>query len=66
MLRMISLLKGLRVIEMKDQVKEKLEEVRRLLYQSTMNGNSLENTAILVVMERDLNRLLEYTNTYLD
>lgn len=60
------MLKGLRVIEMKDQVKEKLEEVRRLLYQATMNGNSLENTAILVVMERDLNRLLEYTNTYLD
>lgn len=51
---------------MKDQVKEKLEEVRRLLYQATMNGNSLENTAVLVVMERDLNRLLEYTNTYLD
>ena len=51
---------------MKDQVREKLEEVHRLLKQATMNGSSLENTAILVVMERDLNRLLEYTNTYLD
>ena len=62
----MSLLEVLRVVEMKEQVREKLEEVRRLLYQATMNGNSLENTAILVVMERDLNRLLEYTNTYLD
>lgn len=51
---------------MKEQVKEKLEEVRRLLKQATMNGSSLESTAILVVMERDLNRLVEYTNTYLD
>ena len=66
MLTIVSLLKGLRVIEMKEQVKEKLEEVRRLLKQATMNGSSLESTAILVVMERDLNRLLEYTNIYLD
>lgn len=51
---------------MKNEVIEKLEEVRRLLYQATMNGSSLENTAVLVVMERDLNRLIEYTNVYLD
>ena len=38
--------------KVKEKEKEKLEEVRRLLYQSTMNGNSLENTAVLVVMER--------------
>jgi len=51
---------------MKDQVKEKLEEVRRLLHQATMNGNSLEGTALLTVMERNLDKLLEYTDTYLD
>jgi hypothetical protein len=51
---------------MKDQVKEKLEEVRRLLKQATMNGNSLESTALLAVMERNLDKLLEYTDTYLD
>lgn len=51
---------------MKEDIKVKLEEVRSLLKQATMNGNSLENTAVLAVMERNLNKLLEYIDTYLD
>ena len=51
---------------MKEDIIVKLEEVRSLIKQATMNGNSLENTAVLVVMERNLDKLLEYTNTYLD
>lgn len=51
---------------MKEDIKVKLEEVRNLLKQATMNGLSLEYSAVLVVMERDLNRLVDYVNTYLD
>jgi len=51
---------------MKEDIKAKLEEVRSLLKQATMNGNSLECTAVLVVMERNLNKLLEYNDTYVD
>lgn len=51
---------------MKEDIKVKLEEVRSLLKQATMNGNSLESTAVLAVMERNLNKLLEYIDTYLD
>ena len=51
---------------MKEDIKAKLEEVRSLLKQATMNGNSLEYTAVLVVMERNLNKLLEYNDTYVD
>jgi len=53
-------------VYMKEDIKVKLEEVRSLLKQATMNGNSLENTAVLAVMERNLNKLLEYIDTYLD
>lgn len=51
---------------MKEDIKAKLEEVRSLLKQATMNGKSLEYTAVLVVMERNLNKLLEYNDTYVD
>jgi len=53
-------------VYMKEDIKVKLEEVRSLLKQATMNGNSLESTAVLAVMERNLNKLLEYIDTYLD